>query len=231
MLPLLLALAATGQIRQCATSATYRQSYAAPVQYQQAYAAPYIEKIAFVAVEDAYYSALVGSQVRAELKAKQNLEVGDDLAQRVGQLADAVGRLEARISGAAVPSPGPAPQPPSPDPIPAPPGPATNVPPTPSPDDKTPESIVATFRADCIKCHTAPATGGKKFVMFDQAGNYIEQGPFAKLKIELKTKLGDMPPPPATMAPEKVAQIAAWVANDSDAILAAIAACEKKGSN
>ena len=254
-LPLLFAIAATGQgYRQCATAVSYRQSYAvqsyaAPVYYQQAYAAPYIEKVAFVAYEqpDAYYSSLVGNQVRAQLKAKANLEAGADLADRVGQLALAVGRLEARIGG---PVPGPMPQPgPGPGPMPMPgPGPGNGTPPVPLPGQPPPPpppsvdnppgppvpagqpnaKVLAILKTSCIKCHKAPAKAGGGFILFNQDETLAALSPLDKVLIDQQVYSGAMPKDSNPLEADAYSALRAWVNEDTDAIAAAIKACQQQ---
>ena len=229
MIPLLLALAATGQIRSCQTSASYRQSvqYAAPVQYQaQAYVAPYVESTAFIAVEDpTYYANLVGSQVRAELKAKQNLESGVDLAAKVGQLADAVGRLEARIGGS--PATVPVPTPTTPDQPPPPPVPSPNPPPPPTGSTQPNAAVLGILKQACLKCHTAPAKAGGGFVMFAEDGTLAALSPLDKVLIDQALYSGDMPKGAKPLDADAYSQIRAWISESGDEIAAAVKACKK----
>lgn len=233
MLTLVLALATTGQVRSCQTVASYRQSYAvqsyaAPV-YQQAVVAPYVEKISFVAVEDPYYANLVGSQVRAELKAKQNIEADADLASKVGQLADAVGRLEARIGGAANPVPAPQPMPaPTPDQPPPPPVPGPNPPP---PTTQPNAAVLGYFKANCLKCHASPAKAGAGFVMFNEDGSLANISPLDKVLIDQQLYSNAMPKGGKEITTEEYSNVRAWIFEDTDAIAAAVKACQKKGSN
>jgi hypothetical protein len=237
MISLILALALPGQFRQCQTAATYQQSvtYAAPVQYQ-AYAAPYVEKVAFVAVEDPYYANLVGSQVRAQLKAKENLEAGADLAQRVGQLADAVGRLEAKIGAGAATVPVPTTPDQAPPTQPPPPGPGASVPspvpPPPVPAGQPNAAVLAVLKTNCLKCHTDPAKAGGGFVMFDTAGALANLSPLDKVLIDQSVYSGDMPKGGKPLEADAYSAIRAWINEDADAIAAAVKACKNtKGSN
>jgi hypothetical protein len=225
MFTLILALAATGQFRQCQTAATYRQSvqtYVAPVQQ---YVAPYVEKVAFVAVEDPYYAALVGDRVRAELKAKQEVQGEQDLAARVGQLAEAVTKLEGRISGNPAPPPPTTPtapdQPPPPTPAP--------VPPT-SDAGQPPAAVLATLKSACLKCHTAPAKAGGGFVMFNEDGSLAALSPLDKVLIDQAVYSGDMPKGGKPLEADAYSALRAWISEDGDAIAAAVKLCQKKGN-
>lgn len=232
MFTLILALAATGQVRQCQTAATYRQAvYAAPVQqYVQQYAAPYVEKTLFVAVEDPYYAGLVGERVRAELKAKQEVQGEQNLATKVGQLADAVGRLESKIGGVAPPTPAPVPTPPStPDQPPPPPPP--NVPPTTGTTQPN-AAVLATLKTSCLKCHTAPAKAGGGFVMFGEDGTLAALSPLDKVLIDQAVYSGDMPKGGKPLEADAYSALRAWISEDADAIAAAVKLCKNsKGAN
>lgn len=239
MLTLVLALAATGQIRSCQTAVTYRQSvaYASPAYQQQAvsYGHPYVEKTIFLAVEqpDAYYASLVGSQVRAELKAKASLEADADLATRVGQLAEAVTRLEGKISGnVPAPTPDPPPTPGQPPPPPTPPDPQ----PIPGPGASGPAGapsaeVLAYLRTSCLKCHTAPAKAGGGFVMFDEGENLVALSPLDKVLIDQAVYLGDMPKGGKPIPEKDYSALRAWIAEDAEAIASALKACQQKGAN
>jgi len=232
MLPLLLMLALPGQVRQCQTAATYRQQvYTAPVQYVQQYAAPYIEKVQFVAVEDPYYAGLVGERVRAELKVKQEVQGEQDLATRVGQLAEAVGRLESKIGGVAPPTPDPVPATPS-TPDQPPPPPVPSVPPT-TGTGREPNAVVGTIlKTNCLKCHTSPAKAGGGFIMFQEDGAIANLSPLDKVLIDQAVYSGDMPKGGKPLEADAYSALRAWISEDGDAIAAAVKACKStKGPN
>lgn len=228
MFSLLLVLALPGQVRQCQTATSYRQSvtYAAPVQYysQASYVAPYVEKVQFVAVEDPYYANLVGERVRAELKVKQSVQGEQDLAARVGQLAEAVGRLESKIGGSASPVPVPVPVPPSPDQPPPPPVPS--VPPTTGTTQPN-ASVLAILKTNCLKCHTAPAKAGGGFIMFGEDGTLAALSPLDKVLIDQALYSGDMPKGAKPLDADAYSQIRAWISESGDEIAAAVKACKK----
>jgi hypothetical protein len=242
MIPLLILLAAPGQYRSCQTAATYQQTYAAPTYYQQTYAAPFIEKTIFVAVQDPYFSNLVGQQARAELKAKAETDQAIDLATRVGQLADAVGRLEARIGAA---SPGQPPQPtgppvaPTPDsgspaqPAQPPPPPPTPVVPAPSAGGgQPPAAVLAILTRNCVKCHTTPSKAGGGFNLFGADGKLVALSPLDKILIDQQVYSGDMPKNALQpLGAEDYSQLRAWLGEDQAAIEAAVKACKAKGTN
>lgn len=226
MFTLILALAATGQVRQCQTATTYRQqAYVAPIQYVQQYVAPYVEKVQFVAVEDPYYAGLVGQRVRAELKVKQEVQGEQDLATKVGQLADAVGRLESKIGGTAPVVP----IPPNPDQPPLPPTPG--VPPTTGTSQPN-AAVLAVLKTSCLKCHTAPAKAGGGFIMFAEDGTLAALSPLDKVLIDQAVYSGDMPKGGKPLEADAYSAIRAWISEDGEAIAAAVKACKStKGSN
>lgn len=236
MLTLILALALPGQFRQCQTATSYRQSvqsYAAPVQYysQASYVAPYVEKVQFVAVEDPYYAGLVGERVRAELKAKQEVQGEQDLATRVGQLADAVGRLESKIGGAVPIPPGPDVSPPAPTPDQPPAPPTPTVPPTTTTSQPN-ATVLAILKTNCLKCHAAPAKAGGGFVMFSEDGNLAALTPLDKVLIDQSVYSGDMPKGGKPLEADAYSALRAWISEDSEAIAAAVKLCKtSKGGN
>lgn len=109
---LILAATATGQVRQCQTAASYRQSYAtaaytAPTYYRPSYYQPaYYPYKAHAKVETAFigtelyqpaYGILAGAGIRAENRRKEDQATVTALTASVAGLTTAVRGLEARI--------------------------------------------------------------------------------------------------------------------------------------
>jgi hypothetical protein len=244
-----LVLASLGQFRQCQTAASYRQqaavTYAAPA-YQQtysyaaSYAKPYVEAYFAPVYEDAYYTQVVGQQVRAELRAREELKGSVELTQQVANLSAQVGQLAARIGGVAPqPPPGPPlpPGKPLPDPppddgsVPPPPPvpPPVLPPPNPGPGASGPDAaVMGILTAQCAKCHTAPAKAGKGFVLFAEPGRLANLGPLDLLLIDSQVYGGAMPKDGDQMSTDDYSKLRAWISGSQPAIEAALKECKTK---
>lgn len=237
--------------RQCNTA---HQAYVQPVQYQayaapvaavQTYYTPVVREVQFVAVEPpygaygAYYSSLVGTSVRAEKQLADQASDAADLKAQVSRLADTVKGLSDSVRGAtsqpATPAPAPTPPPPAPtSPMPPapdipPPDPTPAVTPAPPPVTPTsataraPDSIVLLFRARCATCHTAGSAKGG-FTLFTADGSLADLTPTQKVKVDIKTYSGAMPPPPKgkPLDPTEYSAVRAWINESADEIVASL---------
>lgn len=242
---LLLAALTVGQVqfRSCQTAATYRQAYA-PITYAApAYTYYPVAKVetAFVANEVHYpiYSYGVGGAQRALGRRNEELQTFASLTGKVGDLAAAVGRLEARLgSGVLVPPVQPTPDVPAkptpvvPDKPTPPPLPKTNpggaddgsVPPPPtvppSPPAPNPnaaafvppnQAVTAILKTSCLKCHQDPAKQGKGVVLFDSAGLVANLTPWHLLRMDSALYSGAMPKLADPLSADAYSQIRAWL--------------------
>lgn len=135
----------------------------------------------------------------------------------------------APLEGSVPPPPFPSPQSPgkgSPD-DPVPPNPNPSVPSLPSAGSGTQtdlaRAVTVVFANKCIKCHAGASTAGKGFKILEDGGALAGLGPLDKLKIDLKTYAGEMPPDPRNaLTREEYATVRAYINEDKDAIEIAI---------
>jgi hypothetical protein len=233
MIGLILAASLGQQVRHCQPVRVQqaRATYAAPAQYVQQQAAyaytayPYVEKAAFVAVEQVpYYSALVGGEQRGQLRLEEAAAREKELADQIGRLSNEVGLLRSAIAGGATTTPAKPVEPPA-DPTPA-------VPPANPPADPNLDAIregaTKVLANKCAKCHTAPVKNDG-FVIFDSPGKLRAMLAIDKLAIDHQTYSGEMPQGGPPLEADEYSAIAAWVHADPN-LPAAIKACRDKAA-
>jgi hypothetical protein len=233
MLSLILAATLGQGIRHCQPVRVQQaRAYAAPVQYQQVQAVyqnayPYVEKAAFVAVEQVpYYSALVGGEQRGQIRLQEQAEREKALTDQIGRLSDEVAKVGAALAKAngTTPTP-PNPQQPPPDPTPAVPVPNPPVDPNIA---AIREKAIGVMTAKCAKCHTAPVKDDG-FVIFEAPGKLRKMPAIDKLAIDHQTYSGEMPQGGPALEADDYSALAAWVHADPD-LPSAIKACRDKAA-